>query len=282
MTVASLLDEAILDELAGAADRGVTIRVAGFSADVEERVRQRVPGAEGFESLWTRVDPPAGRLLLVDREHTLVSVNLDVAGDDADGAVDRTALQHVDDQCSETAIWGSGRTNSLVLVLEAIFTWQLEDGGWTEEEGTREDESERGTRDSGETNGGDVTGARVGTTHSTCSPTNDTSRSTSSGAAYSTTLAWSSYSRSPASAIAGTSAWWSSLSSAETFRPPSATEPLASSAARCRSVTSSSARSARYRKMCRLRPGAIVRSTRSVEDWLLGNCSIPVYESPAP
>jgi len=26
---------------------------------------------------------------------------------------------------SETAIWGSGETNSLVVVLKAIFTWRL-------------------------------------------------------------------------------------------------------------------------------------------------------------
>lgn len=29
---------------------------------------------------------------------------------------------------SETAIWGSGETNSLVAVLRGIFTWQLHDG----------------------------------------------------------------------------------------------------------------------------------------------------------
>ena len=28
----------------------------------------------------------------------------------------------------ETAIWGTGRTNSLVVVLKALFTWQLDSG----------------------------------------------------------------------------------------------------------------------------------------------------------
>ncbi|RLM89456.1 TrmB family transcriptional regulator, partial [Haloarcula sp. Atlit-7R] len=26
----------------------------------------------------------------------------------------------------ETAIWGTGQTNSLVVVLKALFTWQLD------------------------------------------------------------------------------------------------------------------------------------------------------------
>jgi len=31
----------------------------------------------------------------------------------------------------ETAIWGSGETNSLVVVLRAIFTWRLHDNEFT-------------------------------------------------------------------------------------------------------------------------------------------------------
>jgi hypothetical protein len=52
---------------------------------------------------------------MVDGTQTLVSVLLN--GDDAAPT----------DPRSETAIWGSGETNSLVVVLRAIFTWKLEE-----------------------------------------------------------------------------------------------------------------------------------------------------------
>ena len=52
---------------------------------------------------------------MVDGTQTLVSVL--VNGDDVPPT----------DPRSETAIWGSGETNSLVVVLRAIFTWQLEE-----------------------------------------------------------------------------------------------------------------------------------------------------------
>jgi hypothetical protein len=73
-----------------------------------------VPGAELFDSLWDWSDDPAGRVLLVDRERTLVSVLVP-------GESDRP-LEPRD----ETAIWGSGATNSLVVVLKAMFAWQLD------------------------------------------------------------------------------------------------------------------------------------------------------------
>jgi hypothetical protein len=73
-----------------------------------------VPGAELFDSLWDWSDDPAGRLLLVDRDQTLVSV---LVPDDGD---------YPPEPRDETAIWGSGATNSLVVVLRAMFTWQLD------------------------------------------------------------------------------------------------------------------------------------------------------------
>jgi sugar-specific transcriptional regulator TrmB len=114
MTVGELLTEEVVDALEAAADRGVAIRLAGVSPDVQDRIQDEVPGAELFESLWMWSDTPAGRLMMVDDEQTLVSVLAN--GSDEDGSR------------YETAIWGAGETNSLVIVLRGIFTWQLEDG----------------------------------------------------------------------------------------------------------------------------------------------------------
>jgi sugar-specific transcriptional regulator TrmB len=115
MTVEELLTEEVVDALRDAARRGVTISLGGVSADVQDRIRAQIPGAELFESLWVWSDTPAGRLMLFDGRQTLVSVL--VNGTDTDPT----------DPRSETAIWGSGETNSLVVVLKAIFTWRLDD-----------------------------------------------------------------------------------------------------------------------------------------------------------
>lgn len=111
MCVEDLLTPSVLDALATAAKRGVSIRLGGVSADVQSQIRDEVPAAEMFESLWIWSDTPAGRLMMVDEETTLVSAL--VSEDDADGR-------------SETAIWGHGERNSLVVVLRAIFAWRLD------------------------------------------------------------------------------------------------------------------------------------------------------------
>lgn len=54
--------------------------------------------------------------MMVDRERTLVSVRTNGVDDDPG------------DPRSETAIWGAGEANGLVVVLRAIFTWRLEGG----------------------------------------------------------------------------------------------------------------------------------------------------------
>jgi hypothetical protein len=51
---------------------------------------------------------------MVDQEKTLVSVLVDGNG------------EHPPEPRDETAIWGTGQTNSLVVVLKALFTWQLD------------------------------------------------------------------------------------------------------------------------------------------------------------
>jgi sugar-specific transcriptional regulator TrmB len=115
MTVGELLTEDVVDALEAAAGRGVAIELAGVSPDVQDRIQREVPDAELFESLWMWSDTPAGRLMMVDGETTLVSVLVD--GDNGRPSTPE----------SETAIWGSGESNSLVVVLRAIFTWRLND-----------------------------------------------------------------------------------------------------------------------------------------------------------
>ncbi|WP_436926966.1 TrmB family transcriptional regulator [Halosimplex amylolyticum] len=113
MTVEALITDEVVERLAAASERGVAIKLAGLSDSVEDGLRERVPDVDLFESIWVWSDTPAGRLLTVDQEQTLVSVLLE----NGDGPPDPR---------DETAIWGAGATNSLVVVLRAMFTWQLE------------------------------------------------------------------------------------------------------------------------------------------------------------
>ena len=123
MTTEELLTDEIAEVLSRVSDRGVSIRLAEMSDSARDRLERKVPDAQPFESLWDWSDTPAGRLLMVDQERTLVSVLVDADGD------------HPPEPRDETAIWGAGQTNSLVVVLRALFTWQLGD-----------DRDSRGTR----------------------------------------------------------------------------------------------------------------------------------------
>ncbi|WP_396613857.1 TrmB family transcriptional regulator (plasmid) [Haloferax sp. S1W] len=114
MTVEDLLTGDLLDGLSEAANRGVSIKLAGVSSEVQELIQDDIPGATMFESLWVWSDTSAGRLMMVDGQKTLVSAL--VNGADASPS----------DPRSETAIWGEGEANSLVVVLKAIFTWRLD------------------------------------------------------------------------------------------------------------------------------------------------------------
>jgi sugar-specific transcriptional regulator TrmB len=116
MTVEALLTDDVVAALRAASDRGVTVKLAGLEPSVRERLQEGVPEATQFESMWGWADTPAGRVLLVDRERTLASVLLNGTGD------------HPPEPRDETAIWGSGERNSLVVVLKAMFTWQVEHG----------------------------------------------------------------------------------------------------------------------------------------------------------
>ena len=56
---------------------------------------------------------------MVDDETTLVSVLVPEDG------------EPVGKQTDETAIWGAGENNSLVVVLRALFTWELDSSSFT-------------------------------------------------------------------------------------------------------------------------------------------------------
>ncbi|WP_265109278.1 TrmB family transcriptional regulator [Halosolutus halophilus] len=112
MTVDELLTDEHLDRIEAAADRGVEIYLAGISDDVQNRIQETVPSAELFDTLWEWEETPAGSLLITDEETALVSALVD-------GYANETEIE-------ETAIWGAGDRNSLVVVLRAIFTWRLD------------------------------------------------------------------------------------------------------------------------------------------------------------
>lgn len=100
-----LLTDEVVGALRAASERGVDVRLAEMSPASTRRVREAVPEATPFESFWDWSDTPAGRLLLVDERRTLVSESTTAPRD-------------------ETAIWGSGPENGLVVVLRALFGWQ--------------------------------------------------------------------------------------------------------------------------------------------------------------
>lgn len=114
MTAEELLTEPVGGCLSAASDRGVSIRLAEMSQPATDRLDDVVPNAQLFESMWDWSGTPAGRMLMIDRNKTLVSVLVD---DDA----------HPGEPRDETAIWGVGASNSLVVVLKTMFTWQLDD-----------------------------------------------------------------------------------------------------------------------------------------------------------
>lgn len=110
MTVDELLTTEHLDALAAAEDRRVDIHLGGLSEDVHAQIQDHVPSATSLETVWGWGEEGAGSLLVTDERTALVSVLVD--GDET-GPIE------------ETAIWGTGEQNSLVVVLRAIFTWRL-------------------------------------------------------------------------------------------------------------------------------------------------------------
>ncbi|WP_114578766.1 TrmB family transcriptional regulator [Saliphagus sp. LR7] len=120
MTVGEVLTDTLVERLREASERGVTIRLGAMSPEVEDELEVEIPNVEFFETLWVWSDSPAGRLLMADETNTLVSVLVP----ESDDGMDIPTESSVDGE--ETAIWGSGAANSLVVVLKAMFTWQLD------------------------------------------------------------------------------------------------------------------------------------------------------------
>lgn len=110
MTVDELLSDDHLDALTAAAERGVDIHLGGISEETYSRIQDRVPAANRLESVWGWREEGAGSLLITDERTALVSV-----------LVDSTETAPIE----ETAIWGTGAQNSLVVVLRVLFTSRL-------------------------------------------------------------------------------------------------------------------------------------------------------------
>lgn len=112
MTVDELLSDDHLARLEAATERGVDVHIGGVSPTVRERIEHRIPSATFFETLWEWSEVGAGSVLVTDERTALVSVLLD---------------DETQEGPNETAIWGTGERNSLVVVLRAIFTYRLHD-----------------------------------------------------------------------------------------------------------------------------------------------------------
>lgn len=108
LTIEDFLTDSILDELAAAAERDVSISIANSTAPMHERIQAAVPSAALTEPPWEWQTAAAGRFLLVDRDTVLMSAL-------GDGTPP-----------TETAVWGRGQQNSLVTVLETIVAWWLD------------------------------------------------------------------------------------------------------------------------------------------------------------
>lgn len=104
-----LLTEDVLQHLTAAAEQGVTVRLAGGAPETRDRLQTAIPTAHWAETQLQWTDATAGQLLVVDRETVLVSALTNAGAP------------------TETAIWGSGEHNSLVVVLKATFLRQLTD-----------------------------------------------------------------------------------------------------------------------------------------------------------
>jgi len=92
----------LLESLSTAADRGVSVTVGGCSEDRLSELRKTVPTV--IEHQAEEIPSLVGRLLIVDGAKTLVSVQ-----------------QGNPEPESETAVWGVGETNSLVVILKSMF-----------------------------------------------------------------------------------------------------------------------------------------------------------------
>jgi sugar-specific transcriptional regulator TrmB len=147
------LSAALIEGLSAAADRGVSVKHGGLSTELVETIRTEIPTVERVAV--TEQSPQVSRLLLVDGSKTLVSVRPKQSATDTvssktatdghlstgefhtetnpttDGQASTANPVALATQSTETAIWGVGETNSLVVILKSIFG--LHAGGPTDE-----------------------------------------------------------------------------------------------------------------------------------------------------
>jgi sugar-specific transcriptional regulator TrmB len=103
LTAEESLAPELLEGLRATADRDVSLRLTAGSTAGQEELRSQLPHATVTESTWEWSETRAGRLMIVDGRKVLVSI--------VDGK----------EPGSETAIWSEGASNSLVMVVKAIF-----------------------------------------------------------------------------------------------------------------------------------------------------------------
>ncbi|WP_226022001.1 DUF7344 domain-containing protein [Halomicrobium salinisoli] len=116
ITTDGLLEEACVEKLRAAADRGVDVYVGSQTAAVRDLVREEVPDAVIWEPQldWMNFPPRrerVGRLVFADREAVMVGT----LGRETDAGVRR-----------ETAITGEGAGNTLVLLLRELLGSRLD------------------------------------------------------------------------------------------------------------------------------------------------------------
>jgi sugar-specific transcriptional regulator TrmB len=105
-TSGSLLSDEIVDALRSATERGAAVELAADTDAARDRLREAVPTAEVAASPSPLLRSSTGRLLVADGTATLVGVV-----ENAGGAKTPT----------ETAVWASGETNGLAVILRALL-----------------------------------------------------------------------------------------------------------------------------------------------------------------
>ncbi|ELZ81013.1 TrmB family transcriptional regulator [Haloferax elongans ATCC BAA-1513] len=108
MTDASLLSTDIVESLTAAEKRDVGVHLVGVTEETTDTETVQ-PDSSVVEALWAWSGSHISRLLLVNDEVTLVSVERPVD----------------DTETVEVAIWGRGTKNNLVVVLRTIFAVQF-------------------------------------------------------------------------------------------------------------------------------------------------------------
>lgn len=110
------ISERLLDTLAAAADRDISIFIGTLSSSSHEVVEEELPDARVFESEleWlqpgaTQEDEAIGRLLLVDRKSLLLSSLSDHNG------------------AEESAIWSEGVGNGLLVIARRLLAAGLDE-----------------------------------------------------------------------------------------------------------------------------------------------------------